>query len=346
MTMSYLVNAYQFDQVHIRKDYVGVLDVIWGPGDIRASVKYGRPVSSWITAGGMLWAGFPLGSTVPDTIGDYDGFWNSGDLRLQVRRPFLSTGKNSWGFLALASTRYRMLEANVNLGYSSFRQEYEDSIIGFVDQKDGAIDFGLGVALNTPQAVLFTEYSIRSFLSRKGDEGYSAPARFTGGVRLFDKTGAYLDIIGELGLSDYNREEADPYKTGKLPLPDGVPGDWSVMMALGFDSHLSVRTSSGIGRVVGTILDDETGLPLSGSVSFPGKPISPTSSDPVTGFFLRLLLSERLLPGLRLKVTFPLQQLLLFRIMNPFLLIFGLIDPLLRKGRSPELSVTTVRDFR
>lgn len=285
MTMSYLVNAYQFDQVNIRRNYVGILDAIWGPGDIMASVKYGTPVSSWITAGGMLWIGFPLGSPVPDTIGDYDGYWDRGDLRLQVCRPFLSTGKNSWGFLALASTRYGMIEANMNLGYSSFRQEYEDSIIGSVDQKDGALDFGLGIALNTPQAVLFTEYSIRSFLLRKGDEGYSTPARLTGGVRLFDETGAYLDIVGELGLSDFNREETDPYRTGKLPIPGGFPGDWSVMMALGFDSQLSVGTRSGIGRVVGTILDAETGLPLSGSVSFPGKPISPTVSDSVTGFF-------------------------------------------------------------
>ncbi|MCK4505879.1 MAG: OmpA family protein [Candidatus Aegiribacteria sp.] len=285
MTMSYLVNAYQFDQVHIRRDYVGIIDMIWGPGDIRASVKYGRSVSSWITAGGMLWVGFPMGSPEPDTIGDYDGYWDRGDLRLQVRRPFLSTGKNSWGFLALASTRYGMFEANLNLGYSGFQQEYEDSIIGSVDQKDGALDFGLGVALNTLQVILFTEYSLRSFLSRKGDEGYSTPARFTGGIRLFDETGVYLDIVGELGLSDYNREETDPYRTGKLPLPDGVPGDWSVMMSLGFDSNQSVRTRSGIGRVVGTILDAETGLPLSGSVSFPGKPISPTVSDSVTGFF-------------------------------------------------------------
>lgn len=286
MTVSYLVNAYQYDQVHIRRDYVGIMDVIWGPGDVRAAVKYGRPLSSWITAGGLLWIGFPLSSPVPDTIGDYDGYWEKGDLRLQVRRPFLSTGSNSCGFLALASSRYGMLEGNLNLGYSSYRQEYEDSLLRSVDQKDGALDFGVGIALNSTQAILFTEYSVRSFLSRKGDKGCSSSARVTGGVRLFDRTGAYLDIVGELGLNDYNRIEDDPYLTGKLPLPGGVPGDWSVMMVLGFDSQLSAaRTGSGVGTVVGTIIDAETGMPLAGMISFPGNPISPTIADSVTGFF-------------------------------------------------------------
>lgn len=288
LTMSYLVNAYQFDQVFIRRDYVGIMDIIWGPGDVRASVKYGREINRWITTGGLLWVGFPLSSASPDTIGDADGYWNAGDLRLQVRRPFLSTGKGSWGFLALASSEYGMFEGNINLGYSHYRQEYADSILGVLNQSEGAMDFGIGLGLNSPQATLFVEYSIKSFTSRKGDAGYTAPSRFSGGIRLFDESGAYLDVVGELGLSDYDREESDPHGTGKLPVPEGIPGDWGVMMALGFDTHFSILTGdddTGIGSVVGTIVDAETGQPLSGLVFFPGNPISPTFSDSVTGFF-------------------------------------------------------------
>lgn len=288
LTMSYLVNAYQFDQVFIRRDYVGIMDIIWGPGDVRASVKYGREVNHWITAGGLLWLGFPLSSASPDTTGDADGYWNAGDLRIQVRRPFLSTGKGSWGFLALVSSEYGMFEGNVNLGYSHYRQEYADSILGVMNRSDGALDFGVGLGLNTPQATLFVEYSIKSFTSRKGDTGYSAPSRFSGGIRIFDESGAYLDVVGELGLTDYDREESDPHSTGNLPVPEGIPGDWGVMMALGFDTHFSKFTGdddTGIGSVVGTVVDAETGQPLSALVSFPGNPISPTISDSITGFF-------------------------------------------------------------
>ncbi len=288
LTMSYIANAYQFDQVHIRRDYVGILDVIYGPGEIKGSAKYGRELNSWVAAGVMLWAGHSLSSTAPDTIGDTDGYWNAGDLRLQVRRPFLSTGKVSWGFLALISSTRGMLEGNLNLGYSQYRQDYADTVLGEVNQRDGAFDFGIGLALNAPQATLFVEYTMKSFFSRRGDEGYSAPSRVTGGVRLFDNSGAYLDVAGELGLTDFDRDESNPYVTGKLPLPGGIPGEWGVMLALGFDTELSSSASgreSGFGRVVGTIVDSQTGQPLAGTVSFPGNPISPTVSDSITGFF-------------------------------------------------------------
>ena len=287
MTVTYLVNAYQFDQVHVRRDYVGIMDLIWGFGSVRPAVKYGRDINDWVTVGGLLWAGIPLGQAVPDTIGDYEGYWQEGDLRLQVRRPFLS-GSDSWGFLTLLSSSYMDFQGNLNLGYSHYRQEYSDSVLGDVSQSDGALDLGLGIGYRAPQAILFMEYSVRSFLSRRGDEGYSAPARLTGGVRLFDETGAYLDIVGEMGLSDYDRMEADPYETGKLPVPGGVPGDWGVMLGLGFDTQLSTirgEGTQGLGTVAGTVVDSETGQPLHAQVSFPGNAISPTVSDSITGFF-------------------------------------------------------------
>ncbi|MBD3277221.1 MAG: OmpA family protein [Candidatus Aegiribacteria sp.] len=287
MTVTYLVNAYQFEQVHVRRDYVGIMDLIWGFGSVRPAVKYGRDINEWVTVGGMVWAGIPLGQTVPDTIGDYDGYWQAGDLRLQVRRPFLS-GSDSWGFLTLLSSSYMDFQGNLNLGYSHYRQEYSDSVLGDVSQSDGALDLGLGIGYRAPQAILFMEYSVRSFLSRRGDEGYSAPSRLTGGVRLFDETGAYLDIVGEMGLSEYERTEADPYETGKLPIPGGVPGDWGVMLGLGFDTQLSAiggERTEGIGTVAGTVADAETGQPLHAQVSFPGNAISPTVTDSTTGFF-------------------------------------------------------------
>jgi len=288
LSVSYKVNAYQFDQVTVRKDYVGIMDVVHGFDRIRASLKYGRGFTEWFTAGGLLWMGFPLGNTDPDTVYDADGYWEAGQPRLAVRRPFSSTGKRSWGFLALASASYGMLQGNINLGYSSYRQEYEDSVLGTIRQDDGALDFAVGMGIQAPQAVIFLEYSVKSFLSRRGDDGYSAPARLTGGLRLFDDTGAYLDIAGELGLSDYAREEFDPYETGRLPVPGGIPGDWGVLLGIGFDTQLvsgDTGDSTGFAAVVGTLVDGNTHQPLTGTVSFPGNPISPTFSDSVTGFF-------------------------------------------------------------
>jgi outer membrane protein OmpA-like peptidoglycan-associated protein len=284
-SMSYLVNAYQYDQVYIRRDFVGVMDVDWGPGMVRGAVKYGIRVHPFIEAGGMVWAGFPLAEALSDTVYDYDGFWDAGDLRLQVRRPFLTTGSPSWGLMGLASTAWKDFEANLNIGYSSYSQEYEDSILGYVEQSDGALDLGLGIAYNAPQAVLFAEYTLKSFLSRSGDPGYSSPSRVSAGVRLFENTGTYLDIIGEYGLTDFDRELSDPYSTGKLPIPEGVPGDWGIQIGLGFDSHMGSPAASGTGTVAGTITDASDGQPLAGMVSFPGSPVSPAPSDPVTGFF-------------------------------------------------------------
>jgi len=290
-SMSYLVNAYQFDQIGIRRDYVGVMDVDWGPEMIRGAAKYGIRVHPFIEAGALLWAGFPLDGIVPDTIFDYDGYWDDGDLRLQVRRPFLTTGDPCWGFLGLASTAWNDFEANLNLGYSSYTQVYEDSVLGRVEQRDAALDIGLGIAWDAPQAVLFTEFTMKSFLTRSDDPGYSSPARISAGVRLFEDTGSYLDIVGEYGLTDFDRDLSDPYATGILPLPGGVPGDWGIMVGLGFDSHMA-RPSSGTGTVAGTILDASDGSPLAGTVSFPESPVSSASADPVTGFF-----SAPVIPG-------------------------------------------------
>ncbi len=292
-TVDYLANGYQYDQVHPRGDFVGILDIGHGFGRARAAVKYGMemPVPD-LHAGGMLWLGVPLGEPEPDSAGDYGGFWDRGDPMLQTRRPFTSTGSVSWGIMALGSYRYPLmgedleLEGNLNVGYCGFGQEYGDSTLGTVSRTDGAVDLGVGVSLNAIQASLFVEYTLRAFTGRSSD-AWGNPMRLGAGLRLFDPDGSFLDVVGELGLTGFDRHEADPYRTGELPLPGGIPGDWGLMLCLGFDRGMVSRDDlGGTGTVAGTVTDASTGQPLdSAMVSFPGSPVSPTYADPVTGFF-------------------------------------------------------------
>ena len=277
--------GFRYDQVPPRDQFVGYLDASWAMADVSISAKYSRPVLPWLQAGGAMWVSIPISDAVPDTATDHDGYWDAGEVRLGVRRPFVSGGKTGFGFAALATASWRMVKGHLNLGYASLGQTWEDSLLGRIDERAGALDFGLGVEASTQLVTGYLELWTRSFGSRSGP-GYGSPAVFTGGMRLYEGTGAYMDLAGHLGLSSFDRREADPRVSGELPVPGGIPGDLGITVALGYDMAMVGQTGpDSLGALSGTVTDGETGQPLEATVSFPGTPVTPAVTDPSTGFF-------------------------------------------------------------
>lgn len=288
ISAEYLVNAYQYQQIPPREDFVGLIDGTWGFGDLRISLKGSYDVMPWLTAGGVFWYSFPLSETHIDSIWDYDGFWNNRDPRYQVRRPFTNTGNPSWGFIALATGIREPVEGHLNIGFSNYRQTWEDSTLGNLDRTDSSIDFGLGLSLPMDAFILFAEYTAKFFSDRGDVPGYSAPQRLTGGIRLIEDTGVFMDIGGEINLSSgqFDRRISDPCSTGVLPIPGGVQGDWGIILSMGYEASVLHETHSGnLGRVCGTVTDVSTGVIIEATVSFPENAVSPILTKPESGFF-------------------------------------------------------------
>jgi len=277
--------GFLYDQVPPRDQFVGYLDATWAMADVTLSAKYGQPVRPWLDLGGAVWLSIPLSDAVPDTVSDHDGYWDQDDVRLAARRPFVSGGKTGFGFSLLATGTWRMLKGHLNLGYASLGQTYEDSLLGRIDERNGAFDFGLGVEASTQLATGYLEFWSRSFGSRAG-AGYSSPSGLTAGMRLFEETGAYIDIAGTMGFSSFDRRSADPARTGELPVPGGLPGEMGVSVSLGYDmALLQGGGADSIGTLSGTVTDGETGLPLHAGVGFPGSSSPPVETDSSTGYF-------------------------------------------------------------
>jgi outer membrane protein OmpA-like peptidoglycan-associated protein len=300
--------GFRFEQVPIREEYVGYLDATWDMADVTVAAKYSRRMRPWLDVGGAAWLSVPLSDAVPDTVSDHDGYWDDGDVRLAVRRPFVSGGKTGFGLSALATGSWRMLLGHLNLGYASLGQSYEDSVLGRVDERVSAFDIGVGVEASTEMITGYLELWTRTFGSRAGP-GYGSPAVFTAGMRLYEGTGAYMDLAGHLGLSSFDREKADPYETGSLPVPGGLPGEMGITVALGYDLAMLERAGpDSVGTLSGTVTDTGTGEPIKATVSFPGSRVSPTVSDSVTGFYTAPVTSGTLVARAEAAGYSPLSQ--------------------------------------
>jgi outer membrane protein OmpA-like peptidoglycan-associated protein len=281
------INNYEYDQVYPRGDFVGMMDVLWGLTDVTLAGKYSYPLKDWLTTGGAFFVSLPVNPAIPDTAADYDGFWDRGEFMLQVRRPFLGTGKLAYGLYGLLTAVHPTYgEAYMNLGYASYGLEFEDDPqFGPIDTRDGAIEFALGADYPTEMIIPFAEFWMRAFLTRSSS-AYSMPMALLGGIRLVDHTnGAYVDAAGQIGLTSFDKRESDPLETGEPPLPGGVPASWGFMIALGFDSDLFQTAEGGSGTVSGTVTDAESGQGVSATISFPGSTIPSITSDPATGVF-------------------------------------------------------------
>ncbi|MBN1434265.1 OmpA family protein [Candidatus Fermentibacterales bacterium] len=287
LTGTYIANVYQYDQESPRGDFVGYLDGSHGFADVMLSGKYSRAIKPWLTVGGALWLAFPPGENYVDCAADYDGYWYSGQPRLQTRRPFLHTDGFSWGLMGLGTAVHEPVEGHMNLGLSGFSQSWEDQVMGSVSESDIAIDFGIGAALPSRSALVYLEYTARFFTGRGDQPGYSPPSRLAGGLRIHQDNGAFLDFAGVVGLcGSFDRREADPWVTGMLPVPGGLDGDWGVICAVGYDTALfGASGTGGSGVVCGTITASETGEPIAARVSFPGHEGTGADSTAANGFF-------------------------------------------------------------
>jgi len=273
--------GYQFDQVSPRDQYVGYLDATWDMADVTLGAKYVRPdlmPYPWLDGGVAAWLSIPLSDAVPDTLDDRDGYWDQGDPRLGVRRPFVSGGKVQFGLKLLATATWRMVQGHLNLGYASLGQRYEDPVLGRIDERVSALDMALGAEASHEMATAYVEGWSRF-------TGHGTPAGLTLGLRLYEGTGAHMDIAGHLALSSYHRREDDPRISGQLPVPGGYPGEKGITLTLGYDMAMMVPEGGLAGSLSGTVTDGETGLPLRAEVDFPGNSFDPVLTDTSTGFF-------------------------------------------------------------
>jgi outer membrane protein OmpA-like peptidoglycan-associated protein len=278
------LSAYQYEQVEPRGSYVGLMDMVWGFTDISASVKYTHQLREDMHLAGIARLSIPTAEAIPDTAADYDGYFYDGSLMLQVRRPYLGTGGFSYGLTGAFTYLYDILAAHANLGFTMYGLKTTDPILGPIDQTDPAVEFAIGAEAATPLVSFYAETAGRVFPGRSSDPGYSSPMWLDLGFRIIDSGGAWLDALGRIGLSGFDREESDPYATGNPSIPEGLPGDAGFALCIGFDSGL--RGGAGDqGWIAGTVTDASSGAAMTATISFPGSAIQPVRSDPATGFF-------------------------------------------------------------
>ncbi len=278
------LSGFEYDQVFPRGDHVGFSDIAWGFSEAVVSGKYSYPVREDMTAAGIVHVSVPFGEAFPDTCADYDGYWNEYDLMTQVRRPYIGTGGICYGLTGAFTAESRYVTGHANAGVTMWSQKttVDDEEI---TQSDMSIDFSIGGEAPTPLAVFFLSVSGRMFPGRSSDPGYSMPMWADLGMRITESSsGAWMDLMGRVGFSSYDRDEASQDTVNAMPIPQGLPGDFGVMLCLGYDLAL-LETDGGSGTITGTVRDASTGDPLSATVSFPGVTASPVQSDPATGAY-------------------------------------------------------------
>ncbi len=277
------LSGYEYDQVSPRGDYVGLSDMAWGFSEAVVSGKYSYPVRDDMTAAGILHVSLPFGEAFPDTAADYDGYWDEWDLMTQVRRPYIGTGGFNYGLTGAftAVTQYVTGHANAGVTMWSQKTTVEDEEI---TQSDMSVDFSLGGETATPLATFFVGVSGRMFPGRSSDPGYSMPMWADLGMRLAEGSGAWFDLMGRIGFSEYDRDEASQDTVNTMPIPGGLPGDFGIMVCLGYDLAL-VDSGERTGWVAGTVRDAATGSPVAASIGFPGLAVPSVQSDAQTGSF-------------------------------------------------------------
>lgn len=275
-------SGYQYDQVFPRGDHVGIADMAWGFSEAVASAKYSYPVRDGMTAAGILHVSVPFGDAFPDTCADYDGYWDEWDLMTQVRRPYVGNGGLCYGLTGAFTAESPYVTGHANAGVTMWSQKTtvdEEEIT----QSDMSVDFSLGGEAPTPVATFFLSVAGRMFPGRSSDPGYSMPLWADLGMRVTEGSGAWMDLMGRVGFSSYDRDEASQDTVNAMWIPQGLPGDFGLMLCLGYD--LSLMDQGGdTGRISGTIRD-AAGEPVAASVTFPGLAVPSVLSDGQTGGF-------------------------------------------------------------
>ncbi len=278
-------------------------DVVWFGGDIR------------------------LGLSSADTAfmyndDDPDGMWHTGQLISTIRRPFSTTGNNSFGMDLLITGDFSRwipmapVKAHLNVGFAKYKQNYHftdfrvvpeavgwsysDSTVVDIEVADGLFNFGIGFEIATPHFDLFLEYTNQNLTSRDN----ASVSYFTPGIRFKSVSGSYLDVAFDLSTSEFDPAYYDlghglyqtdsvvteAQRTDRAPLPIGGVFDWGVSLALGFSSDMVTDEGrTDMATLSGTVTDSLTGAAVFSTITFPGVPIPNVTSDYISGFYTHII---------------------------------------------------------
>ncbi len=278
-------------------------DVVWFGGDIR------------------------LGISSEDTVfmrteDDPDGIWHTGQLISTIRRPFTTTGNNSFGMDLLITGDFSRwipmapVKAHLNFGYAKYKQNYHltdfritpevvgwsysDSTIVDIEVTDGIFNFGLGLEIATPNIDVFMEYTNQNLMDRDN----ASVSYFTPGLRFKNTSGTFMDISFDLSTSKFDPAYYDLghglYQTDSVvteaeraeraPLPIGGVFDWGVSITLGFSSDMVTdEGQTDMATLSGTVTDSLTGEAVFSTITFPGVPIPNVTSDYISGFYTHII---------------------------------------------------------
>ncbi len=251
-----------------------------------------------------------------------DGIWHSGQLISSIRRPFTTTGNNSFGMDLLITgdfTRWipvAPVKAHLNFGYAKYKQNYHftdfravpdvtgwtysDSTVVDLEVTDGIFKIGLGLEVTTPHFDVFLEYTNQNITSRDD----ASVSYFTPGLRFKNNSGTFLDVSFDLSTNKYDPAYYDLghglYQTDSIvteeqraeraPLPIGGVFDWGVSVAVGFSSDLVTGdVQAELAILSGTVTDSLTGEPVFATITFPGMPVANVTSDYARGFYTQFV---------------------------------------------------------
>ena len=319
--ISYVLTQYEYDLTPPRNQTIGQWDGVDGMGDALLGWKAGfspTPANELLWLGVANWFAFAPSTNKTVEVEEYDGRYWYETPHYSMRRPSLSTGHTSYGFVGAVSLDFANimpgtpLRLHLNGGYSHYKQtinmtDYRlvmdstgyhptDEIEVGTLLEEGALDLGAALEFPTEFAVIFTEVSMKKYLDR--DE-HSTVMYFTPGIRVFSGGGVILDFAFNLGLTDFDPDYFDfghgLYQDGSVtmeerrqraPLPAGGTQDWGISGSIAFSSDLINRgPAPTTGTISGMVTEAISGEPLAALVSFPGTPISGVPTDSITGFY-------------------------------------------------------------
>lgn len=281
-----------------------------------------NPISSLkdvVWFGGDICLGFSSADTVfLRNLDGPDGIWHFGQLISTLRKPFTTTGNNSFAADLLITgdfTRWipmAPVKAHLNVGYAKYTQNYcftdfrvipevegwsySDSTALDIEVADGVLNLGFGLEVATPYLDVFLEYTNQKLLDRDN----ASVSYFTPGIRFKNNSGTFLDISFDLSTSTYDPTYYDLghdlYQTDSVvtedqraeraPLPIGGVFDWGISLALGYSSDMITDEGQiNTATLSGTVTDSLTGEAVFATITFPGVPIANVTSDAVTGFY-------------------------------------------------------------
>ena len=322
-TLNYRAAYYERDLVQPRGFSAGRWDGIDGLSDTRLGWKVGftpTPETELIWLGLDQWFAFAPSSNDMVVSEDDCGRWFDNQPMLEMRNPQLSTGHTTYGVDGLISFDMATvwpgtpLRFHTNVGYAHYKQtfgmwdftyDYNDSTqtVDFADStrvaltvEDNVLNLGFALEFPTPYATVFTEYSMNHYLDRESDNNV---AYFSPGIRFHTNSGFLMDVVFDLGLTDFdpayydlghalyqdNQNLTEDERADRAPLPNGGTNDWGIGVNLAFSSDLIKDTGPTTGTISGIVTDVNSGEVLGAVVTFPGLPVDSVSSDPATGFY-------------------------------------------------------------